>query len=108
MRVTIIVLMVTLGLFADFHVKKLVEKQKKIEALNVYQSTCFAAGHVLNDLLAQLELVKIEALRSSDFNQEIIKCYDIATSEASMLIDKLSSIKEITTDNIKESIAQKS
>ena len=104
MRTTIIILMVSFGLFGDFHLKKVLEKERKIEALNIYSSTLNVTHRIINDLLDQMELIRIEALRSSDFNKDVIKCYDIAANEALMLIDKLSGIKEVTSNNIKESI----
>lgn len=104
MRVVIIILVILFGAFADFHSRKMITREKQIEALHIYQSTLFATHHILNNLLNQMQLFKIEASKSADFDKGILEFYDVATEEASRLIDKLSSIQEITEDNIKESV----
>lgn len=104
MRVLIIILMVLFGIFADYHSSKMIIRERQIEALHIYQSTLFATHHILNNLLNQMQLFKIEASKSQDFDKDILAFYDVATEEAARLIDQLSTVQEITEDNIKESV----
>lgn len=104
MRITIIVLIIIIGIFSDSLAKKMLISQKQLEANRIYNSMIYAAHHILNNLLNQMQLVKIEALRSQDFNQDIIEKYDSAIDEAKDLIDRLSRVENITEGNIWASV----
>lgn len=60
--------------------------------------------HILKNLLNQMQFFKIEALKSNDFDQEVLKLYDVAIDEASGLIERLSQIENITEENIWASV----
>ena len=51
-----------------------------------------------------MQYFKIEALKSKDFDQEVLKLYDNAIDEASELIERLSQVENITEENIWASI----
>ncbi|MCW8855054.1 MAG: hypothetical protein OQK76_00985 [Gammaproteobacteria bacterium] len=104
MRTVIIILLISFGIFADLFSKKLLTKEKQLEALKIYNSMTFATHHILNNLLNQMQLFRMEAQNSKDFNQDIIKQYDDAIKEASNLLSKLSDIESITDTNILASI----
>lgn len=104
MRVMIVILVVSFGIFADHFSKKLIIKEKELKAARIYNSMLYATHHILNNLLNQMQLVKLEAQESKDFNQDIIKYYDNAINEAKDLIDKLSSVEDITGANIWASV----
>lgn len=104
MRIMISVLIVLFGLFADYFTKKLIIKERELKAAHVYNSMVYATHHILNNLLNQMQLVKYEAQKSKDFDQDIIKHYDKCINEAKDLIEKLSSVEEITGDNIWASV----
>ena len=104
MRSLIIILLISFGIFADLFSKKLLEKEKQLEALKIYNSMTFATHHILNNLLNQMQLFRLEAKDSKDFNQDIIKQYDNAIKEASDLLKKLSDVEHITDSNILASI----
>ncbi len=63
-----------------------------------------ATHHILNNLLNQMQLFKIEASRSKDFNQDILKSYDIIVNQAIDLVNRLSSIENINDKNIWASV----
>ena len=105
MRCVIIFLMIALGVFADHYSAKMLNAQKQLEASRIYTSMVCASHHILNNLLNQMQLFKIEAQGSKDFNQEIIKLFDNSIDEASELIEKLSRIEMITEKSIWESVA---
>ena len=107
MRVVIILLIILLGIYADSITRKLLIKEKQLEAARIYTSMIRASQHILNNLLNQMQLFKLEALKSNDFDREIIKLYDNAIDEAGYLIKSLSEVKNITDDNIWDSVGPK-
>ncbi len=84
--------------------KALAEHEKQ----EIYLSMTNAAQHVLNNLLNQLQLFKMAADDSRDFDRSILVLYDDVTNEASDLIGRLSSITQPTSENIRDSVAPKS
>lgn len=104
MRLVIVLLIFFLGIFADSYSKKLVIEEKQSEALDIYNSMLGATQHILNNLLNQTQLIKVEAMKSKDFNKEVIKSYDTAFNDALELIKKLSSVEDISANNIDMSV----
>ncbi len=104
MRIVICLLIVLFGFFADFHVRSIVKKERELEAQDIYRSTVYATHHILNNLLNQMQLFKLEALRSEAFDKEVLAYFDTALDDASTLIERLSSIESISEDSIKDSI----
>lgn len=82
--------------------------QAEHEKQELYLSMTHAAQHVLNNLLNQLQLFKLAADRSSDFDRNILDLYDGMTREANQLIARLSSVTELNQKNIRESVAPRS
>ncbi len=81
--------------------------QAELEKKEIYVSMTNAAQHVLNNLLNQLQLFKMAADSSHDFDRSILALYDDVTVEASDLIARLSSVKELNQQNILASVAPK-
>lgn len=104
MRVVIVLLVILFGLYADTSTRKLLVKERQLEAARIYDSMIYASQHILNNLLNQMQLFKIEALNSNDFDREIIALYDNAIDEANSLIQRLSHVKTITGENIWASV----
>lgn len=104
MRVVIVLLLLLFGIYADFSTKKLLIKEKQLEAARIYRSMTYASRHILNNLLNQMQLFKLEALKCNDFDRELIKLYDAAFGEATNLIQKLSEVENITGENIWASV----
>lgn len=77
------------------------------EKAEIYRSTVRAAHHILNNLLNQLQLFKIEAESSQDFDQDVLKLYDAVTSEASRLVKQLSDVENVTGQDIESSVQPK-
>jgi len=84
--------------------QKSITEQAKRE---IYVSMTHAAQHVLNNLLNQLQLFKLAADRSSDFDRNTLKLFDGMTREASELITRLSSVTELNRQNIWDSVGPK-
>lgn len=104
MRIVIVILIVFIGIHADFSIKQLLIKEKQLEAARIYNSMIFASQHILNNLLNQMQLFRLEALKSKDFDKDMIKLYDNTIDEASDLIQRLSRVAHITDENILASV----
>ena len=104
MRVAIVMLLVLFGMYADYSARKLLIKEKQLEAVRIYKSMIYASHHILNNLLNQMQIVKMEALNSKDFDKQFITYYDEAFNEATELIKKLSEVDHITEENIWASV----
>lgn len=104
MRSCIFFLFVSFGVSADLFTRKLVEKEKQLEAVTIYKSMIHAVHHILNNLLNQMQIFKMEAENCKDFNTNIIMYFDLVRDEAEDLVKKLSSVEELTGDNIKASV----
>lgn len=100
MRLVIVLLIVFFGIFADFFINKIIFKQ--LEVVRIYKSMIHASSDVLNGLLNQMQLFKVEAQKSKDFDRDVIKLYDNAIKQASELVDTFSRIKDMSEENIKK------
>lgn len=80
------------------------EQLKEQEKREIYLSMVQASQHILNNLLNQMQLFKIEAEKTADFNPDILKLFDVSLKEAGDLVNKLSNVSELTQDNIKNSV----
>ena len=104
MRILIALLLLLLGIYADISAHRLLIKEKQLEASRIYRSMTYASRHILNNLLNQMQVIKMEALKCDDFDREAIKFYDDAFEEAEYLIKKLSEVENITDENIWASV----
>ena len=100
MRTTIFVLIIFFGIFADYFTNSIMYKEKQLEVVHVYNNVLNSSVHILNNLLNQMQLFRLEALKSKDFDREVIKYYDSAIKEASDLIDTLSRVEDITNGDL--------
>jgi len=101
MRAVIVLLIILFGIFADYFTNKIMFKEKQLEVVHVYSSMIHASSDVLNNLLNQMQLFKIEALKSKDFDRDVIKLYDNAIRQASDLVDTFSKIEIASEENKK-------
>lgn len=94
MRIVIFLLIILFGVFADSVTDRIVFKQ--LEVAHTYTSMIHVSHHVLNNVINQMQLFKIEALRNESFDRDVINLYDNAIKEASDLGNTLSKVKDIT------------
>lgn len=104
MRLVIVCLIVLFGIYADAVTRKRMLQEKQLAALQTYNSMIYATHHILNNLLNQMQLFRMTALRSTDFDRETIRLYDNAIDEAQDLLGRLSRIENITEENILASV----
>ena len=100
MRTIIVLLIIFFGIFSDYFTNSIMYKKKQLEIAHVYNGVLNTSCQILNNLLNQMQLFKLEALKSKDFDQEVIKYYDNAIKEASDLIDTLSRVEDITEGDL--------
>lgn len=103
MRLIVVMLMCCFGSFADYHVKKLMERERLLRA-DIYGSTLSASHHILNNLLNQMQLFQMEAESCNDFDAEILREFERVSGEAQRLITQLSEIQEVSPQQIRESV----
>lgn len=99
MRIVIVILVVFFGIFADFFTQKIMFKQKQLEVAGIYSSLIHTSSDILDNLLLQMQLFKVEALKSKDFDRDVIKYYDSAIEQASDLITTLSKVEKALDDS---------
>ena len=105
MRAAIVILLVFFGIYADATTRNLIIREKQLEAYRIHASMVHASRHILNNLLNQMQIIKIEALKSKDFDRDILKYYDDMFTEAQDLIQRLSEVENITDEEIWASVA---
>lgn len=84
-------------------IRSKVEEEKK----KIYMATIHGAHHIINNLLNQLQMVKIEADSHSEFDSNTREIIDAITNEASALMDDLSKVRNMDEEEIKKSIYPK-
>lgn len=89
--------------------EELLSAKAKIETEkeNIYMATIHGAQHILNNLLNQLQLVKMEINKYIDFDKRILKIFDDILAEASSLMKSLSAVKQVDEETIKQSVYPK-
>jgi membrane-associated HD superfamily phosphohydrolase len=100
MRAVIVILIMLFGIFSDYFINRIMFKEKQLEVVYVYSAMIYASHHILNNLLNQMRLFKMEAQRSKDFDRDVIALYDNAIKEASDLMDTLTKVKDASEESI--------
>ena len=98
MRIVIISLILLFGIFADYFTHQIMYKQKQLEVAHIYGSLIHASRDVLDNLLIQMRLFKIEANKSQDFDPNIIGYFDNAIQQLSELVATLSKVEQALKD----------
>ena len=98
MRIIIVLLITLFGILSDYFTNKIIHKQ--MEVARTYNSMLHVSQHIMNNLLNQMELFKLEALKQEGFDQDVLKLYDNSINEASDLIETLSKVEDISEGHI--------
>lgn len=98
MRIVIVALLVLFGIFSDYFTRKVVIKQKQLEVARVYGSLIHTSREIMDNLLIQMQLFRIEANKSQDFDRDIIKYYDNAIAQLSELVSTLSKVEQALSE----------
>lgn len=96
MRIVIVLLVLLFGIFADFFIHRIMIKEKQLEVVYVYSAMLHASHHILENLVNQMQLFRLEAEKSGDFDRDVIDLYDNAIKEASDLLATLTNVKSMS------------
>ncbi len=80
------------------------EVLKKREKEDIFRATVHSTQHILNNLLNQLILVKMEIDRQPTFNKDVAIKFEAMKKQASNLVTQLSTLQEIDEQKIKDSV----
>ena len=98
MRALIVILIVMFGVFADYFTNRIMFKEKQLEVAYVYSAMLQANQHILSNIINQMELFKLEAKKSRDFDRNVIELYDKTIREATDLVDTLAKVRHLSGD----------
>lgn len=102
MRTAIFVMVIALGTYADYHTKKII--QKELEKSKIFFATIHATHHILHNFLNKMQLFRIAAEKSSDFDKDILLLHDHVIQDTITQIKRLESIADITEQDINDSL----
>jgi len=94
MRAVIVSLIILFGVFSDHFTQKIMHRQKQLEVAHIFGSLIHANRDVLDNLLKQMKLFRMEAQKSRDFDRDVIKYYDNAIEQASDLVVTLLKVEQ--------------
>ena len=100
MRCIIFILLIVFGLFSDYYMNKLIEKD--VEKFEVYGAMLSATNHILNNFLNNMLFFRDAAIESKDFNKDLLKLYDKVIEDTIKQINNLDNLQAPTKGNIEE------
>ena len=77
---------------------------REVEKEKIYVATIHGTQHIVNNLLNQLLLIKMEAENQKGLDSETIKILDDMATEAASLTKSLSEVDEIDDEKIRQSV----
>ena len=105
----ILIPVVIFGVFASIDmVRRLKANQMEREKIKIYEAMISATHHILNNFLNQMQLFKMTAEETPDFDPEVLSLYDQIIGETSTQIGALSSITRIDEVSISTSVLPES
>ena len=102
MRLSIVVLIVSFGVFADNRARKIRASEK--EKHEVYVATVRSTQHILNNLMNQLQLAFLELEKEHCLESDTRKLLEKSIREGKEQVERLSSVSDISGESIKESV----
>jgi hypothetical protein len=105
MRVVIVILVISFGIYADFQTKMLLKKEE--EKRLIFKATIYSSQHITNNLLNQMQYFRMKADENNAFSSEVIKLYDQSLLEGQELMKLLSNVDDLTEENIRLSVSPK-
>lgn len=102
MRLLIIVLIVSFGLFADNRARKIRDSEQEKRA--VFIATVRSTQHILNNLLNQLQLVFFDLEKEHCLESETRTLLENSIREGKEQVERLSGVSDISSESIEESV----
>jgi len=87
----------------DYQTLRLKEQEKN----QIFRATIKAVHHILNNFLNNMTLFKLEAENCDEFDKQVLVLYDEVILSAQTQLQTLSSIHELTEEQIKNSVFHK-
>lgn len=104
-------LVIPVFIFGAFAIWDFAQKRKKaqleLEKVKVYKAMLTSTHHILNNFLNQMQLFRLTAESTPDFDPEVIQFYDQILADTVQQIEALSSITNVDETAIWASIAPK-
>jgi len=98
-----------LGIFSIFDMLKWQRDHRvEREKIKIYKAMLSSTHHVLNNFLNQMQLFKITAEQTPDFNPDVLALYEQIMKDATEQIDALGSIANIDEISIQNSVSPRS
>ncbi|MDH5408925.1 MAG: hypothetical protein OEY00_09970 [Gammaproteobacteria bacterium] len=103
MRTVIAFLLVFFGTYVDHHNKVIM--QHEAEKLEIYKATIHSTQHILNNLLNQMQLFRMELDNPGRVQQsELKETFESCFAEGKDLVKKLSSVDQLSAEKILQSV----
>ena len=102
MRLLIIVLIISFGVFADNRARKVKESEK--EKHEVFIATVRSTQHILNNLLNQLQLAFFDLEKEHCLESETRKLLEKSIRDGKEQVERLSAVSDISSKSIEESV----
>ncbi|WP_438712445.1 hypothetical protein ACSTS3_08915 [Aquimarina muelleri] len=96
--------------FLFFMILNLVESFKRkiyLQKKKAYLSMLDESNHMIKKLLYQLQIIRMEAKNSPNFDKQVLRMFDTSIEDAVTMLNKLSDIKKIDKDHIFKKIKPK-
>ena len=90
-------------MFLLINIYRIKEKEKQ----TIFTATVSMTQHILNNLLNQMQLFQLEAERTKGFDDEVKSLIGESIKEGEVLVERLSSVKELSEDAIRNSVYPK-
>ena len=90
-------------MFLLINIYRVEEKEKQ----TIFATTVSMTQHILNNILNQMQLFQLEAEQTKDFDDDVKSLIDESINEGKQLVEKLSSVKEMNENAIRNSIYTK-
>lgn len=105
MRTIIVILLVSFGVYVDKQTSKLLAKEE--EKLKIFRATVMSTQHILNNLLNHMQLILFEIENNNTLDNKTKEMLEESLKNATIQVNKLSSVTELNEENIKKSVYPK-
>ncbi len=78
--------------------------RNRIEQEKIYYATLKGTQHIVNNLLNELQLVYMEAIKHPDFDKETLSLFKDMMQEATKLLKRLSEVEQIDEEHILQAV----
>ena len=102
MRMLIIALIVSFGVFADNRARRIKKSEK--EKHEVFIATVRSTQHILNNLMNQMQLAFFDLEKEHCLESETKKRLEKSIREGKEQVQRLSSVSDISSESIEESV----